>query len=475
MGRQYVRHWTFSIIAFPILASSVEIGFQTQSQISQSYWRLQEAWPEGRSCYSVKADPRDPITSIKLRTSRTDINRKKTPDAIGFFHGKRCVLETLQFVVFYYLPSEDAVDQKFNLDELPALFRSFNKYREIKEGTLEWLHLLSKAIKDGNSLNEGDAVYQLADGTWYTLPSVVEVTDVPNPNNPFPKTHDWYLNQGLRKSTLNRGNYLGHFRNQPATDYMRSKTANIERDEAQRLLQLKSRKEWPQNDFRYSAENFKIMPSPLEMLSRSRISEVGSPLFPGPSKKSLSPLLKTATADEGNVDPEDAIEWDEQEPEARVLIPQMLSMDLRKPQFPRKQANPRVETGQSESGEEYIIPEDIYYGITHPQLSDERYYPITTGKTSRTTPGRRNIYSSDYFGIPEQLGMSMSDEKIDTFIQDELNRTPENLDKTGMFSPVATDYIEEESKVDNESWGRIDAFAKYTGPTQIRKKIPKPV
>ncbi|KAF3218470.1 hypothetical protein TWF679_000997 [Orbilia oligospora] len=174
MRAKYSHSWILYLILCPILASAVEIGFQTQSQSLQNTFAFQEAWPQGRSCYHVKTSTADPVTSIKVRTSRTDIQVKKTPDAIGFFLGKKCAIEALQFVVFYYQPFEDAVDQRFNLDELPALFRDFNHYREIKDGTLEWVNLLGNAIRDGNNLNEGDVVYQLTDGTWDTLKSVVE-------------------------------------------------------------------------------------------------------------------------------------------------------------------------------------------------------------------------------------------------------------------------------------------------------------
>ncbi|KAK6346145.1 hypothetical protein TWF730_010477 [Orbilia blumenaviensis] len=466
------------IIIFPILTSTVEIGFQTQTNIYDDLWHFQPAWPQGRSCYSIKPNPKDPITSIKIRTGRTEIqNKKTTPDAIGFFQGKKCSIETLRFVVFYYLPPPDnyAIDQRFNLDELPALFRGFDRYREIKDGTLEWFNLLSDALRDGNSLNEGDVVYQLTDRTWHTLPNVVEVTDIPTISNPFPEAYEWYLNTGLRQSTLRKGNYLGHFRGLPTTDFMRSRTADIERDETQQLLRSISRRErtQPTTD-RYSAvETFKIVPSPIEMFSRTRISDVsGSPYFPGPSKKSLSPLIKTVTADDGNIDPEEAIEWDTKI-EERASVPQMETMDRIMPYLPRNRPripSAEVDTGQ-EGGSEDIVPEDLYHGISHSQLQYEGYDPPTAGKTSRRNhPPRRNMYSSEYFAAPLKWPGLASYDTIQTLKEEEFEDTPMNRKMADFGQIAAVD--DELNMLDQESWRRINNFAKYTGPSNVQRKTP---
>ncbi|KAK6506215.1 hypothetical protein TWF506_011134 [Arthrobotrys conoides] len=475
------------LIVHPIIISAVQIGFQTQSQSPQNTFTFQDAWPQGRSCYFVQTNKKDPITSIKVRTSRTDIQNKKTPEAIGFFLGKKCSVEVLQFVVFYYQPFEDAVDQSFDLSELPALFRDFNHYREIKDDTLEWFNLLGDAKRYGNSLNEGDVVYQLTDGTWDTLTSVVEVTDVPTINNPSPTPYDWYLDKGLRKSTLKGGNYLSHYRIQPVTDFMRSRTADVDREEAKQL-RSRSRKEWRKNTADGSQiENFKIMPSPIQMFSRSRISDAGSPYIPGPAIKGLSPLLHIATTGDENIGSEDldASEWEEPVLEGRVSIPQMLTMNRIMPYLPRTpQASPEERKEEEEDDYEYIISEDVYPGITHSQLQSEAGdNPITAGKTGRgvNPPARRNMYSSEYYGMPLKWSIPKSSlYTVQTLREDleEFERAPVNfMGNTGDFSRMATgaefDNREDILKPDQESRGRIDAFAKYTGETNMQRKIPK--
>ncbi|KAK6331890.1 hypothetical protein TWF718_002428 [Orbilia javanica] len=492
MRTRYLRPWILYLITHSTFTFAVQIGFQTESQSPREKFTFQEAWPEGRSCYLIKTNPKDPITSINVRTTHTDIQTKKTPEAIGFFEGKKCSLETLRFVVFYYQPHEDAVEQRFDLDELPALFRGFNRYREIKDGTLEWFNLLSKAIKDGNSLNEGDVVYQLTDGTWDTLSNVVEVTDITSINNPSPEPYDWYLTRGLRQSTLRKGNYLGHFRNQPSTDFMRSRTADIERDEAQEIIRSKSRKQWR----KYTAdsydpiEDFRITPSPIEIFSRSRISEVGSPYFPGLSRKGLSPLLNIPTTDEGNIDPEDATEWDEEPKlEGRVSIPQMSTMNRIMPYLPRTlQGSPQGSNSQNEYSNENIIPADIYSGRApsqsqnedHNQIIIDSASKISSGRSRKNLPTRRNIYSSEYYGMPLKWSTFKSYDTAQTLKEEEFEQTPINMDKTSGFGRMAAaggfyddGYDDDLFKLDQESRDRISTFAKYTGPNYIQKKAPK--
>ncbi|KAK6511251.1 hypothetical protein TWF481_000172 [Arthrobotrys musiformis] len=375
-----MRTRTILLTFYPLLTPALQIAFQTESQSLRDVYTFQPAFPQGISCYAFKSSPSDIIVSIK--TLSTPHAKRRPPDAIGFFKGKKCSAETLRFVVFYYQPGFQAVEQSFDLGELPALFREFDHYREIREDTLEWMNLLGDAA-GGNSLNKGDVVYKLTDGRWDTLPNVVEVTA----DDGVPR--DWYLSQGLRKSTLRKGNYLGQFTGQPVTDFMRSRTADAERDESQKLLRSKSRKEWRKNTAdEYTIEKFKITPNPI-LFSKSRISEAGSPYSPGFARKSLSPLLGKVTKvdnddsrdddDEGNVEMEDTTDSG-----GRVSIPQLLTMNRIMPHLPRIPAD-----------NEGIIPEDSHRGITHSYLQNTR--PIKAGKSTadgKINPGVRNMYSS---------------------------------------------------------------------------------
>ncbi|EPS45453.1 hypothetical protein H072_663 [Dactylellina haptotyla CBS 200.50] len=128
-------------------------------------------------------------------------------------------------------------------------------YREYKYNTIEWITLLSDAIRDGNSLNEGDVLYKLTDGTWETLPNVVDVTDVPTKTNPLPTPHDWYLKRGLRAATKAQGRFMFQYKDISESDFVATLAADRERDEIRSLIGV--RRPRPQTTIRKPISDFK--------------------------------------------------------------------------------------------------------------------------------------------------------------------------------------------------------------------------
>ncbi|EPS45427.1 hypothetical protein H072_664 [Dactylellina haptotyla CBS 200.50] len=198
------------------------------------------------------------------------------------------------------------------------------------------------------------------------------------------------------------------------------------------------------------------------------------------------------SADEANLSPEDATEWEELRPNGQVSIPQMATMSRLIPYHPstynlpfgdtglestdfelNEDMRPQIQREKSnvdsnfhwtignlrDKNEPYdITPDEKERRIPHIQWQNDDYTPLLAGLSGRSmSPTSRYMTSSNIFASPFRMNIIPSGDSS----RDTSYISPINMDRTGHFSYEA---IEEESKTDLESWSRPHELAKYPVP-----------